>query len=315
PGGWLRYEARYSDRDGWYAPPAPEDLSVPASERKVLEQVARTLALEAAAPAQAVERLRQHFDRFTYSTWRDQDVPAGMTAMEDFLLHSKTGHCEYFAAATTLLLRAAGIPARYATGYAVIEYSPLEEAWIVRARHAHAWSRAYINGRWTDVDLTPASWPEAEAGLRPSWERLEDIVRWLVFRLTEGGENERSGAIALVALMLAALVGWRFLRKRKASRPRTAAAEPQRPGEDSEFYQVERSLAARFPARSPHESLEQWCSGIEARLSLDMRSALRQLLELHYRYRFDPLGLDREARQALRARASVFQAELQRVSP
>ena len=309
PGGWLRYEARYTEKDGWYAPPAAEDLSVPASERAALEQVAKTLALDAGAPTQAVETLRRHFDDFTYSTWRDKEVPAGMTALEDFLLHSKTGHCEYFAAATTLLLRAAGIPARYATGYALIDYSPLEEAWVVRARHAHAWSRAYINGRWTDVDLTPPSWPEAEAELQPSWEPIEDFVRWLVFRLTNGGENERSGAVVLLALVLAAVIGWRFLRKRKRSRQRPAAAHAQRPGEDSEFYQVERALAARFRARSPHESLQQWCSEIEARLSDEERGLLQRLAELHHRYRFDPLGLSREERKSLKDGASAFPAE------
>ena len=72
--------------------------------------------------------------------------------------NARAGHCEYFAASTTLLLRAAGIPARYATGFAVMEYSPLEAAFVVRARHAHAWSRAWNGERWVDLDTTPPSW-------------------------------------------------------------------------------------------------------------------------------------------------------------
>ena len=309
PGGWLRYEVRYAESGGWYAPPGAEDLSVPASERQALARVAKALSLERDAPALAVELLRRHFGDFTYSTWRDKAVPAGMTAMEDFLLHSKSGHCEYFAAATTLLLRTAGIPARYATGYALIDYSPLEEAWIVRARHAHAWSRAYINGQWTDVDLTPPSWPEAEAELRPPWERIEDLVRWLLYRLTTGDETERAGIFVLVALVLAAVIAWRFLRKRQAVRQKNAHAVNERAGEDSEFYLVEQALAARFRPRSRHEPLHRWCSEIEAKLPADRRALFGKLVDLHHRYRFDPLGLSREDRDALKAGASLFRIE------
>ncbi|MBT8330725.1 MAG: transglutaminase-like domain-containing protein, partial [Deltaproteobacteria bacterium] len=39
--------------------------------------------------------------------------------IENFLTRSRSGHCEYFATATVLLLRQAGIPARYARGYSV----------------------------------------------------------------------------------------------------------------------------------------------------------------------------------------------------
>ena len=34
-------------------------------------------------------------------------------AISRFLLEGRRGHCEYFASATTLLLREAGVPARY----------------------------------------------------------------------------------------------------------------------------------------------------------------------------------------------------------
>ena len=100
-------------------------------------------------PAQAVQRVMQHFaSGFSYSLWRDAPPPAGVTPLADFMTRTRQGHCEYFAAAATILLRAAGVPARYATGYAVMEYSGLEQAYVVRARHAHAWTRAYLDGRW-----------------------------------------------------------------------------------------------------------------------------------------------------------------------
>src|SRR5205807_1199702 len=82
-----------------------------------------------------------------YSTWKGER-PRKESALEEFLLNSRAGHCEYFATATTLLLRAAGVPARYAVGFSVQEWSRLEQRYIVRARHAHSWTLAYVNGGW-----------------------------------------------------------------------------------------------------------------------------------------------------------------------
>lgn len=62
------------------------------------------------------------------------------TPLSTFLLKNRSGHCEYFATATTLLLREVGIPARYAIGFSVSEFSPLENQFIVRGRDSHAWT-------------------------------------------------------------------------------------------------------------------------------------------------------------------------------
>ena len=43
------------------------------------------------------------------------------TKVAEFLLKTRAGHCEHFATATTMLLRAAGVPTRYAVGYSVQE--------------------------------------------------------------------------------------------------------------------------------------------------------------------------------------------------
>jgi hypothetical protein len=77
--------------------------------------------------------------KFTYSLWQGPDKLAttNETSLTRFLLHSRSGHCEYFATATVLLLRELGIPARYAVGYAVHESS--HHGYVVRERDAHAW--------------------------------------------------------------------------------------------------------------------------------------------------------------------------------
>jgi len=69
---------------------------------------------------------------------------------------------------------------------------------------------------------------------------------------------------------------------------------------DSEFYELERALAARYRPRRTDEPLASWFR----ELPQDVRDRIAAALELHQRYRFDPLGLNEAERLALR-RASV----------
>src|SRR5258706_2772754 len=154
-GDWAPYTAGSAESAADYAGPGADDLALPRRERAVVERVAQDLGLRGLPPRPALARIHEHLAGFAYSTFREGSLLPGRTPLEDFLLHSKSGHCEYFAAATTLLLRAAGIPARYATGFSVQEYSKLEEAYIVRARHGHAWARAFVDGAGVDVGHTP----------------------------------------------------------------------------------------------------------------------------------------------------------------
>jgi transglutaminase-like putative cysteine protease/uncharacterized membrane protein len=74
-----------------------------------------------------------------------------------FLFERKRGHCEYFASAMAVMLRAAGIPSRVVTGFRGGEFNDLTGSYIIRARDAHAWVEAYIPNRgWLAFDPTPA---------------------------------------------------------------------------------------------------------------------------------------------------------------
>jgi len=231
-------------------------------------------------------------------------APAGTTPLADFLERSKSGHCEYFAAATTLALRAGGIPARYATGFAMVERSELEGAYVVRARHAHAWTRAFVDGRWIDVDTTPPTWIAEEEKRKPAWQGLMDLVRWATYRWSQRGALEGGpGAYALVAL-LAGVLAWRILRGKRAARlARGEASRRAHPGDDSELYALEPLLAARFRPRATGETLRTWVS----RMS---HPEMQDLVSLHYRYRFDPQGLKPEERAVLRQRCLALARSL-----
>src|ERR1700734_2111816 len=95
--------------------------------------------------------LKTHF-RYTLDlTGRKTDDPLAY-----FLFERRAGHCEYFAAAMTVMLRDLGIPARYVGGFLPGEYNDLGGDYIVRASDAHAWVEAYFPGYgWITFDPTP----------------------------------------------------------------------------------------------------------------------------------------------------------------
>lgn len=77
-----------------------------------------------------------------------------------FLESADTGYCVHFATGAVVLLRAAGIPARYVTGY--LAWTKAEGWATVTADRAHAWAEFYDGERWQILDATPAAAEETE---------------------------------------------------------------------------------------------------------------------------------------------------------
>ncbi len=83
-------------------------------------------------------------------------VDSTIDPVEDFLINRKAGHCEYFATALTLMLRAAKIPARIVSGYKGGVGRQNGETLEVQQRFAHLWSEAWLDEEgWTTLDATP----------------------------------------------------------------------------------------------------------------------------------------------------------------
>ena len=80
----------------------------------------------------------------------------GVDSLEKFLGEGRYGHCEYFATAAVLYLRAMGIPARLALGYRGGTFNPVSQVLEVREANAHAWTEAYVpDVGWVSFDPTP----------------------------------------------------------------------------------------------------------------------------------------------------------------
>jgi hypothetical protein len=291
------------------------DLMVPTNEIPALDQVISEMNLTATNTAEIFQAVANFFQRkFTYSTWQgmDKKATAEATPLTRFLLTSRSGHCEYFATATVLLLRRLHIPARYATGYYVHEASG--SGYVVRERDAHAWCLAWDDAAktWENFDTTPSSWVETEGGRASFWDWFSDARSWLGFQFAKfrWGQTHLSQYVlwALAPAMAVLLYYILFRRDRKQARrgPKNKFEAPiYRPGLDSEFYQLEKKLAKRLP-RQPCESLSNWLDRALAEPELaELRAPARSLLPLHYRLRFDPAGLADEERNILAQKVRV----------
>ena len=308
--GFFSYAVPYSSGRAFEGPPTKDDTRVPAREREAFAALAVELGLAQLKPEDAATAVKQYFALgYRYATFQ-KDAPLVGSAIVDFLHRSKSGHCEYFATATVLLLRAGGIPARYATGFGVLEKSDLENAWLVRTHHAHAWVRAYVNGAWIDIDTTPPSWSEVEAevggGWVKSWSKITDVWSWLRFRASQAWANsdERKLLIGglIVVLPFALWLAWRLFRSRRTSKNselKQILTNDDRVGGDSEFYRIEQQLAQAGLRRQPHETARAWLARLERDAHMDT-AQLQDIVALHNRYRFDPGGLPAAQRTQLR---------------
>ena len=109
-------------------------------------------------PTQRVERIMGYLapaNGFRYSlsqTRQDNELDP----VEDFLLNNKSGHCEYFASACTLMLQSAGVPARLVNGFYGSELNSVTGKHEVKQHHSHAWVEAFVDDQWITLDPVPA---------------------------------------------------------------------------------------------------------------------------------------------------------------
>ena len=271
---FLAYDVLYAGDGSLQAVPDKADLFVAKAEQEVIGQVATQLQLQRIYQNQGanavVQTIHQYlYQNFTYLSWEDNPAnkpglnQSSAEKLSDFLWVSKAGHCEYFATAATLLLRAAGMPARYVLGYAVNEKDG--EMYVVRGRDAHAWAIAYIDGKWNTLDATPPDWLALES-VSQSW--LQPINDWfssLKFEYQQWRYNDDKIANWIwytLLLLLFSLLAWRTLR-------RVEIEDEGKKGKDgqvkiiSEWPQLEAELSARFAPRLPGELLQDWLCRIE----------------------------------------------------
>ncbi len=108
-------------------------------------------------PSAVAQDIGDYVEHSAVYDLKTDPMPEGETDFAMWFLESSDrGYCVHFASATVVLLRAAGIPARYVEGYTVAVKEG--ETATVRDRMAHAWAEYYLEGvGWVVLDATPSS--------------------------------------------------------------------------------------------------------------------------------------------------------------
>ncbi len=313
----LRFSPEGSPRGSRLSGPGNEYLALPPGANEIRE-LARQVTSRGRSDGERAELARRFFlDGFRYSL---TDVAS---SVEEFLFRKRKGFCEHYAAGLTLLLRAAGIPARIAAGYLGGEWSDVGKYLIVRQSDAHAWTEGWIGGRWVTLDATPSlgesspffsrtgrfgiyiDWTmqqwnkyvvnyslrmQAEAvsggwfALRRSGKRIRGTIR------SAGGANPRVAAGFGLALAVVLLV-WR-------SRGRGTSRYPRRPGEGElplprPYARLLRRLSATCRRRSAGIPFEELLRESAERTPVLLPETSR-FLSLYHRERFGPCPLTAE---------------------
>ncbi|HEX9638932.1 MAG TPA: DUF3488 and DUF4129 domain-containing transglutaminase family protein [Acidobacteriota bacterium] len=158
--------------------------------------VARLLeSLQAGRPAPHVlaERIQRRLGTLRYTSRIQRDFHLDPTA--DFLFNQRAGHCEHFASAMAVLLRAARVPARLVNGYRLGSVDPTSGAYHISQADAHTWVEAFLPGPgWVEFDPSPLA-ADANAG-SAWWIRLEEWANASWDRYVILFDRERQRALA-----------------------------------------------------------------------------------------------------------------------
>ncbi|MDX9993226.1 MAG: transglutaminaseTgpA domain-containing protein [Anaerolineales bacterium] len=141
-------------------------LNLPENFSERIVTLAAEITQDAPSPYDKAQQITNYLrQNITYN----ENVPfllPGADALERFLFDWKRGYCTYYASAEVLMLRAVGVPARLAVGYAQGERA--NGLYVVRSKDAHAWPEVYF---------PKIGWIEFEpTGNQPSLQRPSGLA-------------------------------------------------------------------------------------------------------------------------------------------
>lgn len=108
----------------------------------------------------AIETYLKEEGGFRYSLRETQETPPGEDYVDYFLFDTKVGYCDNFSSAMTVMLRAVGIPARWAKGFTpgtLQTDADGEEYYQVSNSNAHSWTEVYFPSfGWIPFEPSPS---------------------------------------------------------------------------------------------------------------------------------------------------------------
>ncbi len=307
--GFITYDIWSGDPGPDLLAPGKMDCYIPDQEKELFTNLTSALNIGPDIPVQKkLSRIKTYFlSNFRYSL--ELEAVDKKSPITGFMTRTRTGHCEYFATATVLLLRSAGIPARYVSGYMAFEKNLLGDKIVVRRKHAHAWTQAYVNGKWVFFDTTPPAWAEAEKSLflRTALPDLLSLMEY-GFDLLRWGRPETKKKLLWLLVPLGVLLIRRLLQKdqnRSGKKgPEESLRSPENPAAACDFYirRLETQLARSGFRKAPHETYEQFFTRINnLAFPLEEVKTLGTIIQIHKKLRFGPVPVSLKEQAVLEA--------------
>jgi len=138
--------------------PSVRYTTLPEATKVWAEDMVSEILHEATADSDKVQRITAYVKKCAvYELSTEVMDSTSDDFAQWFLRESDTGYCVHFATAAAVLLRAAGIPARYVEGYAA--HCQAKENTVISSTQAHAWVEYYDRelSVWSILDATPAA--------------------------------------------------------------------------------------------------------------------------------------------------------------
>jgi transglutaminase-like putative cysteine protease len=175
-------------------------LQLPENLDPRIDRLATQIILEANASnrydaAKAIESYLQR--QYGYSL---EMKASGPDPLSDFLFNVRSGHCEYFSTAMTILLRTHGIAARVVNGFLPGEYNETAGAYTVRQSDAHSWVEVYFpeTRAWVTFDPTPSAGrvEPVRTGITAQLQKYAEALELLWFQYVVGYDKQEQRSLA-----------------------------------------------------------------------------------------------------------------------
>lgn len=161
----LYFTDEYQQLRGMYNEYVKKEYLQLPENNAYLKNMVKPLVANAYDDFGIADQIRKYLKENTVCTDYVGDLPAGRDFVNYFLMDNKKGYSAHYAATATLMLRAAGVPARYVEGFVLtyednikhLESNAKGEYEIdLTDKEAHAWVEIYSkNYGWISVEVTP----------------------------------------------------------------------------------------------------------------------------------------------------------------
>jgi len=136
-------------------------LKIPPLSNPQTVKLGKKLAQQYKQPVNIINHVLNMFNQQDYHYTLKPPLTPGFDPVDQFLFQTQRGFCEHYSSSFTLLMRAAGIPARIVVGYQGGTINPINKVMSVRQSDAHAWSEVWLKNRgWVRVDPTATIAPQ-----------------------------------------------------------------------------------------------------------------------------------------------------------